>query len=136
VSTIRTIYYPVNGVRQRPSFPATDQHPLAARHDFDHPALGPLCIDALDGPPTQAEIDARELPSQDTRAALFVDSVDRLQFDVLFAQENNIRELRQAMRTLCAAINQPTPFTAAQAGQIDKPTFRQALINRWKALNP
>jgi hypothetical protein len=57
------------------------------------------------------------------RAALFVDSVDRLQFDVMFTQANDIREVRQAMRTLCAAIGQPAPFTAAQASPIDRPTF-------------
>jgi len=59
VSTIRTIYHPnPDGSRRDPGFPATDQHPQAARYPFDHPTFGLLNVDAIDGPPTQAEIDA------------------------------------------------------------------------------
>lgn len=132
MSTIRCIYQPKSdGSRNRPSFPATDQHPLAERFDFDHPTFGALCIDAIGGAPVQAELDAILAPSADVRSALFVDGVDRLQFDVLFTQENSIRALRTLINTLL-----PGSFTAAQASQVTRAQFRDALITRWKALNP
>lgn len=117
MSTIRMIFHPINGVRQRPNFPATDQHPLATRHDFDHPTLGPLCVDALDGPPTQAEIDALLLPTPDVKAAMVIDSIDRLQFRLLFNMENRVRALE---------------------GQValTVPQYRQKVIDLWKQLNP
>jgi hypothetical protein len=33
----------------------------------------------------------------------------------MFTQANDIREVRQAMRTLCAAIGQPAPFAGTAA---------------------
>lgn len=70
-------------------------------------------------------------PTQDVRAALSIDSVDRLQFDVLFQHENHIRALRALINTII-----PGSFTLAQASQITRAQFRDALIDRWKALNP
>lgn len=132
MSTIRAIYHPnPDGSRQSPKFPAADQHPSASRYDIDHPTFGALCVDACDGAPTLAEIDAILQPSQDVRAGLAIDGVDRLQFDVMFTQENNIRALRALINTLI-----PNSFTAAQSAQITRAQFRDALINRWKALNP
>lgn len=55
-------------------------------------------------------------PSTDELAALHIDSVDRLQFAVMFDMENRMR----------ARESQPT-ITQAQ--------YRTALINRWKAIN-
>jgi hypothetical protein len=53
----------------------------------------------------------------DRRAALAIDGVDRLQFEHLFDLENRLRALEGL----------PT-VTRAQ--------YRQALMNRWKLLNP
>lgn len=47
MSTIRCIY------KCEPTFPATDQHPDAVRYK-----VGAVWVDALDGEPTQQEIDA------------------------------------------------------------------------------
>lgn len=117
MSTIRTVYFPVNGVRQRPNFPATDQHPLAVRYDFDHPTLGPLCVDALGAAPVQAEIDAVILPTQDFVAATYADSVDKVQFRLAFNIENRVRALEGKAAVTMAV-------------------YRQAVIDLWKQLNP
>jgi hypothetical protein len=53
----------------------------------------------------------------DKRAARAIDSIDRLQFEHLFDLENRTRVLELK-----------TPITRTQ--------YRQALINRWKELNP
>jgi hypothetical protein len=53
----------------------------------------------------------------DKRAARAIDSMDRLQFEHLFDLENRTRVLELK-----------TPITRTQ--------YRQALINRWKELNP
>lgn len=52
MSTIRIIY------TEEPKFPATDQHPDAQRFK-----VGDVWVDALDGRPTQAEIDAVLMPA-------------------------------------------------------------------------
>lgn len=54
MSTIRTIY------SAEPSFPATDQHPDAVRY-----RVGDYWVDAIDGEPTQDEIDAILNPAQE-----------------------------------------------------------------------
>jgi hypothetical protein len=74
---------------------------------------------------------ARLQQAKDTRAAACVDGVDRLQFDVLVTQENNVRALRALINTLL-----PGSFTAGQAAQITQAQYRSALIARYKALNP
>lgn len=56
MSTILCIY------KADPSFPATDQNPNAVRYAFQHPTAGALLVDALNGPPVQAEIDAVLFP--------------------------------------------------------------------------
>jgi hypothetical protein len=106
MSTIRCIY------TSEPKFPATDQHPDAVRYQ-----VGNLFVDAVGGQPTQAEIDALVSPSQDTRAGLAIDAVDRLQFEIAFDMENRMR----AREGLSA---------------VTKSQYRTALINRWKQLNP
>jgi hypothetical protein len=55
--------------------------------------------------------------SQDTRAGLAIDAVDRLQFEIAFDMENRMR----AREGLSA---------------VTKSQYRTALINRWKQLNP
>lgn len=55
--------------------------------------------------------------TQDKRAARAIDSIDRLQFEHLFDLENRTRILELK-----------TPITKAQ--------YRQALIDKWKTLNP
>lgn len=63
MSAIRVIYRPrADGSRSDPGFPATDQHPLAVRYPFDHPIAGALNVDALNGAPSQTEIDAILFP--------------------------------------------------------------------------
>lgn len=56
-------------------------------------------------------------PTQDARAVGAIDSVDRLQFEVMFDMENRMRA-----REGIAAVS--------------RAAYRTALINRWKALNP
>ena len=86
-------------------------------------------IDAQTGAVTVVELTTEEesaaLASQalwvslntlDLRAARAIDSIDRLQFEHLFDLENRTRILELK-----------APITVAQ--------YRQALINRWKALN-
>lgn len=69
MSTIRVIYRPkADGSFCDPGFPATDQHPQAARYQFAHPVAGNLTIDALNGAPVQAEIDAILFPVVDKQA--------------------------------------------------------------------
>lgn len=53
MTTIRCIYHPQDGKAVSPAFPATDQHPDAARY-----LVGLYYVDAIGGKPTQAEIDA------------------------------------------------------------------------------
>lgn len=53
MSDIRAIYH--NGA---PAFPATDQHPLAARY-----VVGRYVVDAVGGEPTQSEIDLALTPT-------------------------------------------------------------------------
>lgn len=69
--------------------------------------------------PTQAELDAAfaTMSSQDGRAGNFIDSIDRLQFEVAFDMENRMR-----LREGNVAIN--------------RTQYRNALIARWKQLNP
>lgn len=55
--------------------------------------------------------------TQDKRAARAIDAMDRLQFEHLFDLENRTRILELK-----------TPITRAQ--------YRQALIDKWKTLNP
>lgn len=77
-------------------------------------------------------VDAGRLAaSRDAQALKLIDGIDRLQFDVMFAQANDIRALRTLVNTLI-----PNSFAAAQATQVTLAQFRQVLINRWKALNP
>ncbi len=97
---------------REPTFPATDQHPDAVRYQ-----LGGRWVDAVGGQPTLAELQAILTPTQDTRAVLAIDSVDRLQFEVLFNHETRVRALEAL-----------APITRSQ--------FRDALIARWKTLNP
>lgn len=104
MSTIRCIY------TVAPNFPATDQHPNAVRYQ-----IGNLFVDAIGGQPTQQEIDDVVSPSVDVKAAIAVDSIDRLSFEVNFDQENRIRVLE----------GKPT---------ITRVQYRTALINAWKAL--
>lgn len=106
MSTILAIY------TAAPSFPAADQFPGAARYQ-----VGALFVDAVGGEPTQADIDVVLAPSADVRAARAVDAEDRLLFEINFDQENRIRALEGKAAT-----------TRAQ--------YRDALITRWKQLNP
>lgn len=76
--TIRVIYHPVGGARCKPSFPATDQHPDAARFDIDHPVHGPLCVDAIGAQPSIAEIDAVLTPPPPSAAELEADALSAL----------------------------------------------------------
>lgn len=55
-------------------------------------------------------------PSQDERAAAYVDSFDHLQFEVMFDMENRMR-------------------TREGSAQITRTQYRAALVNRWKTLN-
>lgn len=75
--------------------------------------------------------DALVNPTPDARAASAADSIDRLQFDVMFTTENNVRALRALINTVM-----PGSFTAAQVAQVTRTQYRDALIARWKALNP
>jgi hypothetical protein len=52
MSTIRTVYHDAP-----PPFPATDQHPDAARYQ-----VGSVWVDAIGGAPTEAELDAFVAP--------------------------------------------------------------------------
>jgi hypothetical protein len=61
--------------------------------------------------------DDTPIPTKDDLAAAASDAIDRLQFDVLFNQENRIR-----------ALEGKAAITRAQ--------YRDALIARWKVLNP
>lgn len=65
----------------------------------------------------------------DRKAAAVIDGMDRLQFEHLFALENDLRSVH-------AWINTKTPGTYANADavQITRAQYRNALINRWKAL--
>jgi hypothetical protein len=89
-------------------------------------------------PLTQAELDAAAARTAEEQAALDpnvvapkrIDSIDRLQFEVMWEQENNVRELRALVNIL-----RPGSFTAAQAAQITRAQYRDALIARWKVLN-
>ena len=117
MSTIRVIYLPVNGARYMPNFPPSDQDAACGRYPFDHPVFGALTIDADGGAPTQAEIDAVLAPSIDVRASNAVDAEDRLLFEINFDQENRIR-----------ALEGKAAITRAQ--------YRDALVARWKQLNP
>jgi hypothetical protein len=76
------------------------------------------------------------VPTADQLAAAKVDSLDRLQFDVLFTHENAIRAMRAEINALDVAAGRPAAFTPAQAAPITQAQFRDALIARWKALNP
>lgn len=87
---------------------------------------------------TQQELDDAAARTAEEQAALnpdvvaprIVDLIDRLQFDVMFMQENNVRALRSFINTLI-----PGSFTAAQASQVTRTQYRDALIARWKVLN-
>jgi len=68
---------------------------------------------------------------QDTIAQSRIDSTDALQFDILFQHENALRAIRAAVNVIA-----PNTFTAAQASQVTRAQFRQALVDRWKQLNP
>src|SRR5574341_2678800 len=69
MSTIRVIYRPkADGSFSDPGFPATDQHPAAARYQFVHPVAGNLTVDAIGGAPVQAEIDVILFPVIDKDA--------------------------------------------------------------------
>jgi len=71
MSTIRTIYHPVNGAAKAPTFPATDQHPDAVRY-----LVGNYYVDAIGGAPTQAEVDAvlqASVPAARTKAEIQAD---------------------------------------------------------------
>jgi hypothetical protein len=97
-----------------PKFPATDQHPDAARY-----VVGPYLVDAI-GEPTAAEVDVvlnKDAGAPDRLAASAIDGMDRLQFEHLFELENRMR----AQEGL---------------GEITRAQYRTALINRWKQLNP
>lgn len=61
--------------------------------------------------------DDTPMPTKDDLAAAASDAIDRLQFDVLFNVENRIR-----------ALESKAAITRAQ--------YRDALIARWKVLNP
>ena len=118
MSSIRVIWRPLaDGSRYEPPWPATDEHPDAARYPFNHPQFGALTVDAIGGPPLQAEIDGLLAPSQDARANSAVDAEDRLLFEINFDQENRIR-----------ALEGKAAITRAQ--------YRDALVARWKQLNP
>ena len=118
MSTIRVIYSPQpDGTRYTPPFPPTDQSPTCSRYPFDHPTLGALTVDAEGGAPVQADIDAIMVPSPDVRAARAVDAEDRLLFEINFDHENRIR-----------ALEGKAVITRAQ--------YRDALVARWKLLNP
>lgn len=58
MSTIRCVYHPIDGAPRQPSFPATDQHPDAARY-----LVGPYYVDAIGGEPNLADIEALLRPS-------------------------------------------------------------------------
>lgn len=112
MSDIKAVY------RKAPAWPADEQCPGAQRYNFAHPTLGALLVDALGGAPTQAEIDlVLAGGTQDDRAAADVDTKDRLLFEINFDQENRIR-----------AIEGKSAITRIQ--------YRDALIARWKTLNP
>lgn len=121
MSTIRCIFHPnVDGSRRDPGFPATDQHPQAVRYAVDHPLRGALNVDAVGEAPTLAEVDVAlnlDAAAPDRKASGAVDAVDRLQFEVDFEIENRMR---------------------AREGQaaVTRVQYRNALIARWKALNP
>lgn len=106
MSTILAIY------AAEPKFPASEQQSGAERYQ-----IGTVWVDCLNGPPSQAEVDAMVTPPADTRAGLAVDSIDRLSFEVNFDQENRIR-----------ALEGKAPIARVQ--------YRDALVTRWKQLNP
>lgn len=94
-------------------------------------------------PLTQAELDAAASlkaawdaeHTLDACAARAIGRMDRLQFEHLFALENDLRDARAKVNAEAVAAGRPAPYTAAQAAQITVEQYRQALINRWKALN-
>lgn len=68
MSTIRMVYHPkLDGSFDAPNFPATDQHPSAARFQIIHPTRGNLTVDAI-GTPSLPEIDVFLVPPVDKDA--------------------------------------------------------------------
>lgn len=56
-------------------------------------------------------------PTQDQRAQSATDGIDKFMFTILFNMENRVRTLEGK-------------------AQITRPTYRQALVDLWKTLNP
>lgn len=104
MSTIRCIF------DQEPTFPATDQHPDAARYQ-----VGGRWVDAIGGQPTQAEVDAILNPPPLTLDELESAAVAALNGGLLDAVD--LRKLIKAVvvnftaRTLSVA---PAAITPAQ----------------------
>lgn len=121
MSDIKAIYRNPDGSLPTPGMTADQQCPGALRYQLQHPTLGTLLVDALNGAPTQAEIDSVVAgtfgTTQDQRAGSAVDAEDRFWFEVNFDQENRVRALEGK-------------------AAITRTQYRSALINLWKTLNP
>ena len=74
--------------------------------------------------------------SQDARAAMCVDGMDRLQFKLLFILANQVRDTRAKLNAEAVARGATPPYTAAEAAQITAVQFRNYCIDRWKEDNP
>jgi hypothetical protein len=83
MSTILVVY------DAQPKFPATDQNPQATRHQ-----LGGRWWDVLNGPPTQAELDAFDaaVVAQNSEAKDVQDTI-AASLKIAFNHENRIRAL-------------------------------------------
>lgn len=103
MSTIRIVY------SAEPKFPASDQHPNAVRYVF-----GSLWVDAIDGVPTQQEVDAVLSPPDSTRVSALKgdlslqDLISRLQSATPIQIDSwlsaNVTSLAQARTVLGAVV--------------------------------
>ena len=83
---IRAIYH--NGA---PPFPATDQHPNAARY-----VVGPYVVDAIGGEPTQAEVDLALAPTP----VIPSDGLPQEVKDLLLAMATKVQSLENVISAL------------------------------------
>jgi hypothetical protein len=129
IATSRVVNVIERGLQIATANAVEDSAPPSGYAWVDHPVAGigwslvnGTLVDQAVRPPA---------PTKDELAAAASDSLDRLQFDVMFTAENNMREVRSWINVL-----RPGTFTAAQAAQITAAQYRNALIARWKVLNP
>lgn len=131
MSTIRTIYLPnADGSRQNPGFPATAQHPLAVRYPFDHPTLGALNVDAINGPPIQAEIDAQQGIDAAGQAVSLRRSTDATEAALVKADANVLTFLNMSPTDLDAWIDQNIGSAGTPAAAVVKVVVALKVLGR------